>query len=207
MDNEKRVEHVVKGEIMATKRPRSVLKNFIVGNIKEVGMRILTDVIVPNIKTTARTSADTFVNGMLFGDSTKTNISSRNRIGSVSYDRFSNIDEKREYLPSGKQRVNYVQRSVYDYTDVMFKTETKKDGTLYLAVMKAKDAQESMREVANRYGICRVRDFYEIAEQYDMGTPNDNKFGWTLEMIEQSKIIGGGDAYYIDLPKPIYIEK
>lgn len=210
MDNDRRLEPVVKASLSETKRPRNVFKNFIIGNVKDIGKTILDNVVVPSIKSTATTAADTLVKGLLYGDSSQSPVSQRQRIGSVSYNKMYDYDERREYVPPrNRQNTNYNRRSVYDYTDVEFRTRVERDGTVVPGSLMANDVLNGMREAANRYGWCRVRDIYDLADIHDIGTANDINFGWTPEMLlpEKARVVGSGDVFYIDLPKPIVIER
>ena len=205
MDNDRKIQPVAKAEVAKNPRPGSMLKKFIVGNAKDVGRSVFNNVLLPSLKSTVETVGISLIKGFLNGDPTQTSVTQTGRISSVSYNRISEQNSDRRYSSP-----SYSYKSVYDYNDLEFITTTDDKGNVMPGSIKAQDVLNGMRETALEYGWCRVRDIYDLADIHTIGSANDMKFGWNAEMLTPDKarvVSGNNGVFYLDLPKPVVIDR
>ena len=191
-DIPKKEEKEVKKEIkMITEAPAIVKKksglrrfrdDFIESEVADVKESIFMDIIMPAIKNTIADGISTFVDMMLFGDS------SRSRIGSTR---------------SGAKRITSYN-SIYD-SNPRNKVQTRKvrigseiDDIILGSRVDAERVVASLADDCEEYGMVSVADlYYRVGHQ---SSYTDNKYGWTD--ISGYSITRVREGFLLRLPDP-----
>lgn len=184
MDNYKKEERekvskVISGK--AKRKKKSELQKFgnalISEDANQVGDHIMSDVLVPAIKTLVCDIVTDGIRMILFGE-TK---GGHNRGGTANYVSYSTSNYNSSYSGSYARRSNG-----YDFDDIWLDSKAEAQAVL-----------DRMREIIRRYGVVRVSDMYEM-----VGFPSDytdNKYGWAS--LNSAEIVRGREGYGFRLPK------
>lgn len=194
----KKIEKVVKGEVVTRKKPffRRMADSFMVNRADVVGEVVFWDVLVPAAKNTIADAATSFVNRMMFGDN-----SPRGRAPSIvgqvinqsvgayghaqqqqyAYNRVGNP------IP-GAPVISRVGRARHDFKEIIIPTRVEADELVAQLLWHIE-----------QYNAVTVADFYQMCGI----TPDytDDKFGWTD--IRGTGVLLVRDGFILDLPRPI----
>lgn len=200
---EKKVERVVKGDVIVRKKSSlaKIRDMFIAEDADKVGNYILADVLVPSIKRAIvdiiKSSAD-----MIFGTkgSQQNNNGGTRYIygGSASYVSYGSSQQSKQ----NKEPSRYDQFSKWDFSYVEFsKLDSAEDNK--------KDADTVVRT------MCDIIEAYKRASVADLcellgGIPYDytaHDYGWTNLTSVVPIRIPGSNGYYLRFPKVSPIDK
>lgn len=158
---------------------------------KQLGSKIGRDVIVPRIKAGFEEAANSFLSGMLWGDSANRPVSNivRGTVlrgGGINYNGISVSGNS----PMTQALAASQTRSTGNYQDLVVPTQQQAE--LLLA---------NMYELLNQYRIVAVADLYELANITP--SPSDNAYGWTT--LDGARISKVREGYLLELPRPSLI--
>lgn len=187
----KEVKQIVSGAVLV---PRPATKRFFdylfAESPKALGRKIGRDVIVPRLKAGFEEAANSFLSGMLWGDSANRPLGTIVkgtvlRGGGVNYHQ---IGGSPSLLAQAQQ--TQVNKSSGNYQDMVLPTQQ------FAEVLLA-----NMYELLNQYRRVAVADLYEAAGI----TPaiSDNSYGWTS--LDGARISKVRDGYLLELPRPTLI--
>lgn len=178
-------QKVIDGKVKRKKKSElGKLRSAIVSeDSKNVSNHLLFDVLVPALKNAVSDMVTDGINMVLFGDSKRSNGTSR-RAGYYSYDTRYN-----------ETRDNYARRSArssgYEFDDIIIPTRGEAEAVL-----------NQMRGILEQFGVVRVADFYElVGEEADY---TDNKYGWSG--LRTADVAHVRDGYILRLPKATLID-
>ena len=178
---EKRVEKVINGPAKVKKKSESkkLVGLFIKDDIENIGMYILTEVMVPAVKRTILDSVKA-----LLGE---TGSSSR---GGTS---ASKVSYRAFFEPDATRRTPYNSASAgtgFDYDNISYDTRGDAESVL--------DALTDL--VNSQYGVASVADLYDLSnistDNYMLG-----RYGWTD--LRTAKVMPTNDGYMIKLPRAL----
>lgn len=181
-EQEKKIKKVVSGKVKTKKKSEmSKFKDSIFAqDIQSVGSYLISDVLIPTIKTAIH---DIIVNGadmMVYGETSK----KKSPLSQVSYRNYSSKEKP--------YRENARASNRFDLDDIVF--DSRGDAETVL---------DQMSEVLSSYGIVSVAELYDMIGQTAPFTAN--RWGWTS--IRTADVIRGmGGSYYLKLPKPVPID-
>lgn len=179
----KEIQAVVASPVKKRKKSeaRKVAEKFIVGDIREIGAYIFTDVLVPALKKGVCDMVKSGVDMLMWGGATPDG-NSNNRPTYISYDKMnpSFNNTTRNYHSAYRNR-----NTVYDYEDVIFSTYGEAENVL-----------NCMEELLDRYGVVSVGDMYDLCNVSSDWT--DNKYGWTD--LHGANIVRIRDGFVIHMP-------
>lgn len=179
--SEPKVKKVVSGGVKTKKKSEvSNLRGaFISEDIRNVGSYILTDVIIPAIKSALSDTVSNGINMLLYGEAGRKRGSSSSKI---SYSQY--YSDRNSAVTSSNRSLG---RTGWDYDEITF--DTRGDAERVLT---------ELDEAVDRYGVISVGDLYNAA-----GVTTDNftvnKYGWTN--IRSAEVIRVRDGYVIKMPK------
>jgi hypothetical protein len=179
--SEPKVKKVVSGGVKTKKKSEvSNLRGaFISEDIRNVGSYILTDVIIPAIKSALSDTVSNGINMLLYGEAGRKRGSSSSKI---SYSQY--YSDRNSAVTSSSRSLG---RTGWDYDEITF--DTRGDAERVLT---------ELDEAVDRYGVISVGDLYNAA-----GVTTDNftvnKYGWTN--IRSAEVIRVRDGYVIKMPK------
>ena len=187
----KKIEPVVKGTQVKRPASRRFFDTLFAESPKALGAKVARDVVVPRIKAGFEEAFNSFLSGMLWGDSSNrplTGIANRTVLsgGRTNYSAVNNRGM------NGRQQAQQAltMQSSGNYQDLV--VPTQQGAEILLA---------NMYDLLNQYRVVAVADLYELAEI----TPSisDNSYGWsTLDGARISKV---RDGYLLELPRPTLI--
>lgn len=157
---------------------------------KELLKRVAANVLVPRAKAGFEEAFNSFLAGMLWGDSSKRPMSNIVqgtviRGGGVNYAALSNT-----VSPSMLQARQAAPQAGGNYHDIVFGSQ--QDAELVLA---------NMYERINEYRIASLGDLKEMANQPT--AISDEAYGWTS--LDGARISKVRDGYVLELPRPTLI--
>lgn len=180
---EKKFEKVTTGKVVAKEKNdiQKIADAFIAEDLKTVWGHVLSDVLIPGVKTVLADIVWKSINMALFGEdrprpTTGTNYANPSRVSYNGYSANRN-NQPRNMAP--------VQRS---YQDILFASRG--------------DADEVLHQMAGAladYGQVSVGDLCDLAGITANYT--DNKYGWYDLRGAYVRAVAGG--YVIDLPRPV----
>lgn len=180
-----KLEPVTKAEKVQRPATRRFMDRLFAESPKALGGRVLRDVIEPRIKAGVEEALNSFISGMMWGDSANRPISSMRgtvlRGGNVSYSAMSSpsaLSQARAAVP---------RRAMGNYHDIALPTQ--QDAELVLA---------NMYEVLNEYRRVAVADLYELVGL--SSETSDNGYGWTS--LDGARINKTRAGYSLELPRP-----
>ena len=187
----KKVEQVVSGA-KRVERPasRRFFDFLFAESPKALGAKVARDVVVPRVKMGFEEAANSFLAGMLWGDSSVRPMSGVARShtlrnGGTNYNVISGGNQA---AISQARQANV--RSSGNYQDLVLASQ--QEAELLLANMYA---------LINEYSVVAVADLYEAAGI----TPDisDDSFGW--RSLDGARISYNRDGYLLELPRPTMI--
>lgn len=184
-NEERRVEKVVNGALVKTKKKTTVAKAadlFISEDSKNVGSWILNDMVVPTIKKILLGTLDMILNGG------HTDYGRRTNTSNVSYrNYYSDPRDDKRYSSDSRNKTRF------DYDDILFPDRGTAEAVL-----------DEMENVINRYGFVTVADLYDMA---DISNPpyTSNKYGWTSVRSAYVDRTRNGE-YFIKLSRAVPID-
>lgn len=158
--------------------------NFIAEDLKNVGLSIWSDVVVPTFKKVITDIVTEGINRLIYGDSARPTTGST--ASKISYGSFY-----KNQTTTTTTRSSTVSGFMYD--DILF--PTRGDAEMVL---------DAMRKTLIKYSIVSVADMYDIA-QVPTDNPQLNKYGWiSLGTASIVRTLEG--EYIIKLPQAQAIE-
>lgn len=189
----KRLDKVVTGTIKKKKKGmKGYWKTFKSAILPDTDMDmcdyVITDLLVPSIKTLVSSIITNSVEIALFGEV-------RGRRGKddryVSYNDYYRPD-RRDRGRRSDGRATYRARSAINFDSDVFETRADADRVL-----------DDLTAHIDQYGFASIGDYYDLIGV--TGEFTDWKYGW--DNLRNTRVLperGGG--YYIDFPRPIYME-
>lgn len=184
----KEITPVVTGKAVVRKKSfgKRLFGSLVANDAKSIGEYICKDILLPNVKDVISNTVTSAVDMALYGDDAPSRKKSGGLFSNSSYTKYYKYgDDKPKKKSSSDDSVTI--------DDIIFET-----------LGDAQEVLNRMCDLLETYGSVSVADLYDLAgEQCDFVA---NKYGWTkLGTAEIKRLIGGG-GYYIDLPKPKYID-
>ena len=177
---EKNIQKVVTGSVKTRKKNelQKMTGAIISEDARNVKSYILMDVLLPAIKDAIE---DIVTNGirMILRGETGARRNSNSGVSRISYN--TAYDSRR--------RTSYNEprtRTGYNFDDIVLGTRGEAENVL-----------RHMDDLIETYGYVSVADLYDLVGI--LGTPNDNKWGWTN--IRTAEPIRVRDGYLLKLPK------
>lgn len=187
----KKIEPVVKGTQVKRPASRRFFDTLFAESPKALGAKVARDVVVPRIKAGFEEAFNSFLSGMLWGDSSNRPLSgiANRTVLSGGRTNYSAVNNR---VMNGRQQAQQAltMQSSGNYQDLV--VPTQQGAEILLA---------NMYDLLNQYRVVAVADLYELAEI----TPSisDNSYGWsTLDGARISKV---RDGYLLELPRPTLI--
>ena len=185
----KRVEKVVKGQIV--KRKRSILDNFsqtfFGDDTKSVASYVLWDVLIPAAKNTISEMVSTGIEMLLFGES-KGDRTKRDR--GKSYVSYSNFYKDRG-RDRGDRQDSFRARARHKFDDIVIESRGE-----------AEEVLSALVDLIDNYDVATVADFYDLVGL--TGEWSDNKYGW--DNLNRATVNRVRDGYILVLPKPLPLD-
>ena len=166
---------------------RQIRDSFIAESPRSLVDTVLMNVVIPRLKAGVEEALNSFLAGILWGNSTNRPQSSlvskaMQRGGVINYSAYSS-------QPSGlaQARALNTTRSAGNYRDLVLPSQDMAE--ILLA---------NMFDLLSEYRVVAVADLYELAEITPQ--PSDNAYGWmNLDGARISKV---RDGYLLELPRP-----
>ena len=188
----KKLAPVVSGAVLSKRPATRRLKDFLLAESpKALAGKIGRDVVVPRVKAGLEEAINSFLAGMLWGDSANRPIGGNVgrtvlRGGATNYNAISSGP------PSAltQARQANISRPSGTYEDVICPSQQHAEVLL-----------ANMFDLMNRYNVVAVGDLYEMAGITP--SPSDNAYGWySLDGARISKVREG---WALELPRPSLI--
>ena len=184
VQEEKRVEKVVRGKVKTQKNNKRKLADLFIsedaGNVKNY---IFLDVIIPAVKKAIYDLVVGALDMSLYGG--RGGGGRRSTADKVSYRDYNSVS-RRDTRSYESARTT----SGYSYDDIVLETREE-----------AKAVLSRMDEIMEEYEIVRVADLYDLVGI--TGEHTDNKYGWTN--IRNAKIVRVRDGWKIEMPRALPI--
>ena len=184
VQEEKRVEKVVRGKVKTQKNNKRKLADLFIsedaGNIKNY---IFLDVIIPAVKKAIYDLVVGALDMSLYGG--RGGGGRRSTADKVSYRDYNSVS-RRDTRSYESARTT----SGYSYDDIVLETRGEAEAVL-----------SRMDEIMEEYEIVRVADLYDLVGI--TGEHTDNKYGWTN--IRNAKIVRVRDGWKIEMPRALPI--
>lgn len=180
----RKFEKIVKGEVKTKKKSefRKFTEGIIAANAKEVGSRLVTDVVTPNIVNLLEDIVVKGIHMFFHGD---TGRSSRGTNASyVSYRSYSDRRDDRRYEDNRST-------SIYHYDDIVLESRGE-----------AMEVLDRMNEAIETYKQVSVADLYDLIGKSCNYT--DYRYGWIN--LRNADIVRVRDGYLLKMPKALPIE-
>lgn len=193
---ENKVEKVVTGNVIQRKKSFGAkLKDTFLGDSRNVGQFIMSDVIIPSAKEVLRDVVDSYLDRMLNHDGRpiRRNRSSSSRSGTgprINYGTTSSIRrDPREEERRNSSRTS--DRSKLDIGEIILEQR-----------VEAEEVIDRMDERIKEYGQVSVADLYDMIDVTSVFT--DNKWGWYN--FDGARVRYTRDGYLLELPKPVMFD-
>lgn len=191
VEEEKRAEKVVEGEVVRRKKPLSkrFTEIFFSGNGRGVVSYIMLDVLLPAAKDTIADVVSQGIERMLFGEARSTSRRGTSRTsGYVSYNRYSaqpqsSVRREDPRATALSQRA----RATHDFDEIILATRAE-----------AEEVIGRLFDIVSKYEAATVADLYELLGISSKFT--DDRWGWTD--IRGAGVTRVRSGYLLDLPKP-----
>lgn len=184
VQEEKRVEKVVRGKVKTQKNNKRKLADLFIsedaGNVKNY---IFLDVIIPAVKKAIYDLVVGALDMSLYGG--RGGGGRRSTADKVSYRDYNSVS-RRDTRSYESARTT----SGYSYDDIVLETRGEAEAVL-----------TRMDEIMEEYEIVRVADLYDLVGI--TGEHTDNKYGWTN--IRNAKIVRVRDGWKIEMPRALPI--
>lgn len=180
----RKFDKIVKGEVKTKKKSelRKFTEGIIAANAKEVGSRLVTDVVTPNIVNLLEDIVVKGIHMFFHGD---TGRSSRSTNASyVSYRSYSDRRDDRRYDDNRPT-------SIYHYDDIVLESRGE-----------AMEVLDRMNEAIETYKQVSVADLYDLIGKSCNYT--DYRYGWIN--LRNADIVRVRDGYLLKMPKALPIE-
>lgn len=198
----KKIEKVVQGEVVARKKPffRRMRDNLLTNRADVVADHVFWDVILPGAKILVADGASSFIDRMIFGESSTgrgrastlikgvtTSIGSYGGLGMQQQHQtpYHRVSSPNPGMP--QQMMTHHGRATHNFKELLIPTRVEAEAVL-----------DQLYKRIVEYNAVTVADLYELCGI----TPNwtDDKFGWTN--IAGSGILRAGGGFVLDLPRP-----
>lgn len=185
---EKNIEKVISGTAK-TKKKSGLTKFtdvFVAEDIASVKNYIITDVLVPAVKTAISDIVRNGIDMLLYGEASSPRKSGgmSSKVSYRNYSQYSSRDS-RDTRASGKTATSY------SYDDVVIDSRGE-----------AEEVLARMDELLGTYGIVSVADFYDLVGI--TGNYTDNKYGWCN--LNNAQVMRVREGYMIKLPKAMPLD-
>ena len=185
------VEPVIKGSAVERKEPlhKKFMSAYAGDSAQSVGGYILMDIVVPATKNLIVDIVSQGINRLMFGSSRPTGGFSRQG-GGVPYGKFFNAGASNNRQQESQPVMSTHARANHAFGEIIL--QTRSDAEIVL---------ESLRDLIETYGSCKVVDLYQLVRV----TPDftDQKYGWTN--LAQGRVLQIREGYLLDLPKPVVL--
>lgn len=185
-EQEKKIEKVVKGNVVLKKKPlsRKVAETFLGEDTKSVGRYLLYDVLIPAAKNTLFDMVNNGLEMRLFGEVRGKRTQRDKNKSFVSYSSYYNKEQ-------GRRQVSSQNRARHNFDDIVLESRGE-----------AEEVLSGLVDLIEEYGMASVADLYELVGVTSNFT--DNKYGWiNLSNASVSRVREG---YLLDLPRPILLD-
>ena len=184
VQEEKRVEKVVRGKVKTQKNNKRKLADLFIsedaGNVKNY---IFLDVIIPAVKKAIYDLVVGALDMSLYGG--RGGGGRRSTADKVSYRDYNSVSRR-----DARSYESARTTSGYSYDDIVLETRGEAEAVL-----------SRMDEIMDEYEIVRVADLYDLVGI--TGEHTDNKYGWTN--IRNAKIVRVRDGWKIEMPRALPI--
>lgn len=185
-----KVQQVVSGAKQVSRPATRRFKDYVFAESpRALGAKVASDVIVPRLKAGIEEALNSFLSGMLWGDSAVRPMAGVGRTvlrgGGVAYNAVSS---QQGSLLAARQATQ--QRSTGNYEDLIVPTQQQAE--ILLA---------NLYELLNQYRVVAVGDLNDLAGISSQ--ISDNGYGWTN--LEGARISKVRDGYLLGLPRPTLI--
>lgn len=186
VEEEKRVEKVVKGEVKKKKRSlgRKFSDAFSEEDRQSVGDHILYDVLIPAAKNTISDMVKGGIDMFLFGGKGGSRTTRDRGRSYVSYNDYYGGRGSAQHRP--RQQISPRARARHDFDDIVLADRGEAEQVLSLLVDLVVD-----------YGQATVADLYDLVGITSNFT--DNKYGWVN--LSRASVVRVRDGYLIQLPR------
>ena len=150
-------------------------------NINEIKNNIITDYILPAIE-------DSIIGAVRMFFNTPVNPSSGSRASRGNYISYNEKYNSNNRLSRSTSQHNF------NYKELVWPTRGKAEAAL-----------TSMWEILDSYGLVRIADLFDIAEQTPVGDSTGNDYGW--RDLSGSRVVRTYDGVYcLELPKAVSLK-
>jgi hypothetical protein len=187
---EKNIKQVVTGAKQVQRPATKRFFDFLFAESpKALVKKIGREVMVPRVKAGFEEAANSFLSGMLWGDSSNRPISNVVR-GTVLRGGIVNYHQASGPNSMAMAHQATVIQSSGNYQDLVVPTQQAAEFLL-----------TNMYDLLNEYRIVAVGDLYDLAGI--TSAPSDNAYGW--HTLDGARISKARDGYLLELPRPTLI--
>jgi hypothetical protein len=179
---DKKVEPVVKGEVVRRKKPLSKRfhETFLGGDARGTAQYVVFSVLIPAAKDMLVEAGAQGIERLVYGESKRR--PSRSAPGHIAYNRMTPSDRPPPAQMSRRAR------SRFDFDEIILQSRGE-----------AEEVLDRMFDLLSRYDSVSVADLYELTGVQSAHT--DQKWGWTdLRGSSVHRTRSGG--FLLDLPEP-----
>jgi hypothetical protein len=177
-------DKIVKGEVKTKKKSefRKFADGIIAANAKEVGSRLVTDVVTPNIVNLLEDIVVKGIHMFFHGD-----IGRGSKTTNASYVSYRSYSDRRDDRRYDDNR----STSIYHYDDIVLESRGE-----------AMEVLDRMNEAIETYKQVSVADLYDLIGKSCNYT--DYRYGWIN--LRNADIVRVRDGYLLKMPKALPIE-
>lgn len=169
---------------------KRITKNVVSSTLRNVGMYILLDILIPAAKNTISDMVNNASDMLLFGEPKSRRRDRERSVGPrVSYTNYYDRGERdrdRSY-DIRERRDRLYGRSRFNSDEVLLATREE-----------ANEVLQNMFDIFDQYNSVNVSDFLELVGLPDEYT--DRNYGWTN--LRDAQVRRVRDGYILDLPEP-----
>jgi hypothetical protein len=183
---DKKVESVVKGEVIRRKKPlgKRFHETFFGGDARGTATFVVGSVLIPAAKDMLVDAGAQFIERLVYGETRRRTIQrGPNPMGTISYNRMSQPSDRPPPATLSRRA-----RARHEFDEIVLSTRAE-----------AEEVLDRMFDLLSRYDSVSVADLYELTGIRSEHT--DHKWGWTdLRGTGVARTRSGG--YLLDLPEP-----
>lgn len=186
-----KLDAVVTSPVTRRKKPLStkLRETFIGKDAKSVGAHILTEIIIPTIKSTITDIVSEGIEQIMYGGTRTTSRRSVGaRLASTAYTNYSKVSTTNASRSDPRPSLSREARAKHDFDEIILASRAE-----------AEEVINKLIETVGKYEQASVADLYDllgITAHY-----TDNKWGWqTIEGMGVDYVRGG---YLLNLPEPV----
>lgn len=195
----KKVEKIVVGEVVVTKKPwfRRAVDGFFAGRADIAAGAVVTDVVLPAARNAFLDAGNDFLFRLVNGNDRTRAINTRaitQSVGQYVNTQLTNYNSVGKQVPGAPMQnpLSYQDRSRHDFGRLKF--QTRIEAQTILNAMHSHIQEYNAVTVSDLYGFCGITaDF------------TDDNFGW-VSLPGASVMTARGGGYYLNLPVPIVLD-